>query len=121
MATALGGRVILIVEDEPLIALDIRAAFESAGAIVATASSVETARPLIDERLSAAILDIKLSDGECEELCRRLHERGIPFVIHSGKHRISDVCRHGIPVPKPARADALVKAVLGMLDGKVEP
>ena len=49
MDTILTGRSILIVEDEPLIALDIVQAFESAGARVVSTSTLRQALLLVEE------------------------------------------------------------------------
>ena len=56
--TSLAGHSILIVEDEPLIALDIVAAFQNAGAAPLTACSLaEAARPVEHDGPSPAVLD----------------------------------------------------------------
>jgi CheY-like chemotaxis protein len=58
---SLDGHTILIVEDEPLIAMDIGAACEAAGAVVLTAASLDAATPLLErDELSAAVLDFGL-------------------------------------------------------------
>jgi DNA-binding response OmpR family regulator len=86
---ALLGRSILIVEDEPLVALDVRAAFIAAGASVVSAGSCREALRLADSPgLSAAIVDINLGRGEdCSEVCERLSERHIPFLFFTGEVR----------------------------------
>ena len=65
----LSGRSILIVEDEPLIALEVHAAFSAAGAsIVAAAHSSEAMQMINSPDLSAAVVDIDLGRGEdCDE------------------------------------------------------
>ena len=55
---SLAGRSILIVEDEPLIALDIAAEFEKVGAQVVQTATLKEALHLIEaDGLSAAILE----------------------------------------------------------------
>ena len=55
---SLAGRLILICEDEPLIALDIANAFTNEGARVVTARSLRDALVAVENSgLSAAILD----------------------------------------------------------------
>ena len=85
MEASLKGRVILIAEDEPLVALDITLAFEDEGAWVIRAHTVNEA-PLgvEDPSLSAAILDHAFSDGDSSKVCERMKERNIPFVTFSG-------------------------------------
>jgi DNA-binding response OmpR family regulator len=114
-STSLAGRIILIVEDEPLIAVDIVTAFEGAGAATLSTRSLATAVRLVEHRgLSAAVLDFGLSDGHADTLCGRLNDRGIPFILHSGYTHASDACRGGIVIPKPADTATLV-ATLGRL------
>ena len=38
---------------------------------------------VVDPALSAAILDHALSDGDSSQVCERLKERNIPFVLYS--------------------------------------
>jgi DNA-binding response OmpR family regulator len=116
MDKSLSGRLILIVEDEPLIAMEIQQAFEHAGARVARASTLREALPLVEKYgVAAAILDHALSDGDCASLCERLKERGVPFVIHSGYSKIDGVGSDALLVPKPASPQVLVSAVHGLL------
>ena len=82
---ALRGRSILVVEDEPLIGMDIRAALEDAGAFVTATTTVRHALILIEhDGLAGAIMDHALGDGDSTELCVRLKARGIPYVTYSG-------------------------------------
>ena len=65
MGLQLEGANILIVEDEPLIALDIATALKIAGATVTTTNSLKNAKVLVEhDGLSAAILDHVLHDGD---------------------------------------------------------
>jgi DNA-binding response OmpR family regulator len=115
-STSLAGRSILIVEDEPLIALEIITAFEGAGARVKAARTLADAKCLVGgDGLSAAVIDFGLGDGDADALCDRLNARKIPFVLHSGYSHVREASRCGIVVPKPANpailVDALVKAL----------
>jgi DNA-binding response OmpR family regulator len=113
----LAGHSVLIVEDEPLIALGIIQAFESAGAQVNTARTLTQARRLVERYgLSAAVLDFGLGDGDADALCDRLTELKIPFVLHSGYDHLKDARRSGIVVPKPAAPGALVTALAQALE-----
>ena len=115
-STSLAGRIILIVEDEPLIAVDIVTAFERAGAATLTARSLAAAVRLVEHGgLSAAVLDFGLGDGDADALCGRLNERGIPFILHSGYTHAGDACRGGIVIPKPADTATLVATLGGLL------
>ena len=114
---SLAGRLILICEDQPIIAIDIANAFTEAGARVLTASSLRDALSAVEDGgLSAAILDHALRDGDCSLLSARLRERKIPFVIHSGFSQLDGVYGdHVVHVPKPAPAQVLVTTVEGLL------
>jgi DNA-binding response OmpR family regulator len=116
MGTELSGRSILIVEDEPLIALDIVENFRNAGASVIAAHRLSDGLRLAGHPdLSAAVVDFGLSDGEGTALCERLKERGIPFVLHSGYHHAGEACPADVLVAKPAAPQQLVSAVVGLL------
>ena len=115
MDTTLSGRTILVVEDECLIALDIVATFERAGAAVAVAHSLAEARPLVEcNGVSAAVIDFDLGDGDAQELCARLSQKHVPFVLHSG-YSPTHLPAPAAVIPKPANADTLVAAVTQVL------
>ena len=114
--TSLAGRSILIVEDEPLIALDLVTAFQQAGAIVLAARSLADASRLVEhDGLSAAVVDFGLGDNDAGALCVRLEQRRIPFILHSGYSHHGPACRSGIVVPKPASPATLIETVVVML------
>ena len=86
----LGGRRILIVEDEALLAVLAQDELLEAGAqIVGPAASVGEALRLIemtatDGGLSAAVLDVKLVGEEVDTVAGRLAALGVPFVFATG-------------------------------------
>jgi DNA-binding response OmpR family regulator len=103
MDRSLAGLSILVVEDEPLIALDIQTAFERAGARVLVSKALQKALTFIeDDQVSAAILDRRLPDGDTSQLCERLQQRRIPFVIYSGFSETEGAWQHVPHVSKPA-------------------
>ena len=104
----LKGRSILIVEDEPLIVMDLIMAFENAGAEVTSTGTLKHALLLVEhDGLSAAILDHGLKDGDSSLLSRRLKERGVPFLIYSGY--TAEAIKQGVPyISKPASHAELV-------------
>ena len=115
MEASLTGRLILIAEDEPLIALEIMQGFEEEGARVTMAHTLaEGRRAVEDPALSAAILDHALTDGDTSEICERMKERNIPFVTYSG-YDLVGVFREGVQVNKPASMSVLVATVKGLL------
>jgi CheY-like chemotaxis protein len=97
MKGSLTGRSILVVEDEPIIAMAISQALEESGAEVTTTNTLRHALLLAEhDGLSAAILDHSLGDGSSSLLYARLKERGIPFLIYSGFERVEGACP-GVP------------------------
>ena len=68
-----------------------------------------------DPKLSAAIVDLKLSDGDGTALCERLTERGIPFVVYSGYAAHKGSCSGGTFVAKPATTHKIVSTIAGLL------
>ncbi|RPI31662.1 MAG: response regulator [Hyphomicrobiaceae bacterium] len=115
-SASLAGCSILICEDEPLIALGIADAFTNAGARVLTVTSLARALIAIEAEIpSAVILDHVLSDGERSQICKRLKERNVPYVIHSGYSHLSGAYGDAVHVPKPANPDVLVTTVLALL------
>ena len=116
MKRPLDGRLILVAEDEPLIALNIRQTFEDEGASVITALTLKDAlRGVEDPDLSAAILDHALSDGDTTEVCERLKGRNIPFVIYSGYAVLDGACGEGVQVKKPATVSELLATIKSVL------
>ena len=115
METSLRGRLILIAEDEPLIALDITLAFEDEGAWVTRARTLNEALLGVEDRaLSVAILDHALSDRDSSKVYARLKERNIPFVTYSGYGDLE--CFGGVHLKKPACMSVLVATVKGLLE-----
>jgi len=118
MGRPLAGHVILIIEDEALIALDIQRAFEDAGAKTILVRSLTAALLAVEEpALSAAIVDHALGDGDSSELCRRLKEREVPFVTYSGFAHLHGACADVDHVEKPSSPSVLVTTVTGLLAG----
>ena len=110
--TDLTGCFILVVDDEPLVALDIAQCLQSEGASVQTAHCLADGLRLAEHRdLSAAVLDYRFSDGEGTALCARLKALNVPFVLHTGYDQIEGVCGSGMMLPKPATREQLVSAV----------
>lgn len=117
---ALRGKKILVLEDEPLIALDLSLALEAFGAQVSGAFTVAQAMKLVeDEPPDAAILDVNLGgERTCEPLAFQLREQGTPFILHSGDlDRNGElISRLGAPiVRKPALSQEVIETLLGVI------
>jgi len=112
-SAALVGRSILILEDEPLIALDICEGLKSAGASVFMAHCLRDALALAHHPdLSAAILDFGLNDGDASPVCERLNRRHIPFLLYSG---YENAAARGVTLRKPATQAELVETLARLL------
>ena len=79
----LRGSRILIVEDEPLMAVDYHFQVRDMGAIPVGYKSTNSAALdfLASNAVDAAIVDYALRDGKSEPIMRCLLERSIPFVV----------------------------------------
>jgi DNA-binding response OmpR family regulator len=111
----LEGRLILIVEDEPLIALDLAEAFAATGAKLTTTDSVHHAVTLArGGGFAGAILDHALRDGDSGALCDLLKAADVPFLIYSGA---GGAATNGAPprLSKPADPEVLVALLQDMI------
>jgi PAS domain S-box-containing protein len=82
----LSGARILVVEDEPMVALELVALLEDKGArVVGPAGSLEHALELIAaDRYDGALLDANLNGMAVDEAAAALTRLGVPFVFISG-------------------------------------
>lgn len=114
MPRVLEGRSILVVEDEPLIALDITEVLESAGAVVLTTYTLEHALHAVERPgIAGAVVDLSLQGGTTSPVCERLRTRGIPFMVYSGAP--ADGPCAGPHLRKPATPSQLVSAMSDLL------
>lgn len=109
-------RAILIVEDEPLIAMMLEDFLDSLGHEVAgTCETVEEALERVDQGgFDVAIIDVQLKDGKkVWPVADRLAERGTPFVVATGGHVDPPPAQHAAaPVlSKPYTIDAIEPAL----------
>jgi DNA-binding response OmpR family regulator len=113
----LAGCLLLIVEDEPLVALDIADVFKTAGAKVIIARTLQDAMHQAETgNLTAAVIDHALHDGSTtSEVCAKLKERDIPFIVYSGFSKLEGACADGELVHKPASPTLLLATLQGVL------
>lgn len=109
------GKRILIVEDEPLIALDIADMVEANGAIVVgPAYTLDDAVMLVDaQAIDGALLDIDLGRTLVWPLAETLHARGIPFTFVSARCDRPDrpaQLAECFCISKPTSEDAILQA-----------
>jgi len=116
MSIDLSGRCILVVEDEPLIAMEIAAALQSVWATVRTARTLHEALLHVKEpTLSVALIDLALGEESAAALCSLLAERKVPFMIYTGYPNIPAECKPDAVVQKPADPATIVRAIAALL------
>lgn len=75
---------ILILEDDPIIGIDLRCIVEGCGhEVVGPCGSLAAARDSLTDGFDFALLDIDLPDGKSFALASRLGDLGIPFAFVS--------------------------------------
>ena len=111
----LSGKHILVVEDEPLIALDLADLMTEAGAmVIGPAHSLADAQALVEStpgRIDGALLDIDLGDQLIWPLATVLHERGIPCAFISARCQRNDrpaPLDHCTCIDKPASREQIL-------------
>jgi two-component SAPR family response regulator len=84
------GQILLIVEDELLIALELQSIVEQLGStVVGPAGSVEGALQLMSETTpDAALLDVNLRDGYVTPVAQACRDRSVPFALVTGYGRL---------------------------------
>jgi DNA-binding response OmpR family regulator len=114
----LTGRLVLVVEDEPLIALDIERALRAAGARVVSAGYVESGLYTTEHpQLSAAVIDLHLAGEDGTAVCRRLRQLGVPFLVYTG-YPAAQIAREWADVPiiqKPAQMPEIVASLVRLI------
>lgn len=115
----LGGRRILLVEDEMLVAMLIEDMLSDLGCVVVgPISEVEEARAAVaDKTLDAAILDLNLNGSPTFPVAEACRARGLPFLFATGYGA------DGVPEPfrgvsvlqKPFQDSDLARALTGLL------
>src|SRR5215218_8419520 len=83
---ALAGLKVLVVEDEAIIAFDLEGTLRELGCIVLpiAPSVAEALAVLKTERPEAALLDVRLADGEVTPVAAVLAAIGVPFALVTG-------------------------------------
>ena len=106
---------ILILEDEPLIAMDHEHYAKRAGFTQITVISSRAAAEewLQSQTPSVALLDVQLKDGSGSRVATLLRNKGVPFVIcsGSGKEDADPNFHDGIWLPKPCIPEELITAL----------
>ncbi len=114
--------LILVLEDEALIALNVQdelqdAGYEVAGPFSTCSAALEWLRMTTPDM---AILDATLKDGPCREIALELSRRGVPFLIYSGHEEDQQLLaefHHLTWIEKPVPSEVLVRACQQLLVG----
>ncbi len=117
----LSGVNIFLVEDEAFIAMAIIDTLTDAGAtsVEHALSLAEAEDTLRQTTFDVAILDLRLPDGNTNDLAKRLVDQGMPIVFHSG-HAEIEMLRSDYPSArichKPCKHSEFVIAVKELLE-----
>jgi two-component sensor histidine kinase len=112
------GKRILLVEDEPLVAMMMTQILKDLGAsIVGPVAAVSEASAALDEAIDAAVLDVNLDGVFVYPLADQLCARGVPLVFVTGYEadRLEPRFASAPILAKPVEASALAEALAGVL------
>jgi DNA-binding response OmpR family regulator len=117
----LAGCTILIVEKEPLIALDAQVALEDAGGRVCVVGNVADAVKAIEEEVfTAAVVDWRPGSDAHRIVARALKQKRVPYLFYATDAPNEVTTVRGAPIVlKPARREDIVKAV-ALLAGRLD-
>jgi CheY-like chemotaxis protein len=118
----LRGRLVMIVEDEMLLAMELETFLEELGcAVIGPAPSVARALALLDQqRPDAAILDVNLNGQTAMPVAAALSAKDVPFVLATGYTDDLQPELQGAPrLAKPVNHTDLLRALVRVLEAKV--
>ena len=108
----LNGLRILVVEDEPVIALHITLVEAGAEVIGPAPTTARAFRLMGCSQVDAAVIDYRLEAGTASLLAHRLAAMRVPFLFHTSSGSHPGLIHPGVPiVNKPSRPEQLVAAV----------
>ena len=113
---------VLIVEDEPLIALGLEDVLIDAGfEIAGVAGKLDKALELIESgACDVAIVDANLAGVSASPAAVALAARGLPFIVMSGysREQLQDVFPGAHFIQKPCRPEALIETLNTLLPSR---
>jgi PAS domain S-box-containing protein len=111
----LQGKRILVIEDEPLVTMDIESCLTAAGCeVLGPAGTIEQAKQLIAEAgYDAALVDVNLKGRPVDELAATLTQKNCPFAFVTGYGRdaLPQGFREAVVLGKPFSQDQLLTTV----------
>jgi CheY-like chemotaxis protein len=121
----LRGKRVLIVEDEPLLFMDMESSLMEAGCeVVGPVGTLCKAKQLIaGTECDAALLDVNLAGESIDEVAVALTQRNIPFAFVTGYEReaLPQAFQETLILGKPFSRDQLRSAVQALLDRAADP
>jgi PAS domain S-box-containing protein len=119
-SSALVGKRVAVIEDEPLVAMEMETHLAEAGCtVVGPAGTIEAAARLIAAgRCDAALLDGNLLGRSVDELAAALTMQGVPFAFVSGYGReaLPVAFRDSPLITKPFRPEQLTEMIEALLE-----
>jgi len=118
MSSSYQGLRVLVVEDEPVVAMCLEDILESLGCeTVGPAGRLADGLALLDHaQFGAAILDINLAGERSTPIAEELRRRGVPFAFASGYGAVPEGFERWPLIAKPYREgdiDAALRGILG--------
>jgi len=118
----LQGHSILIVEDDPLIRLELINLYQSAGAHVIAAPTHDQAIEATQQYpIRAALLDYGLDEDSVAQLCRLFSQYQIPYIFYTGYSGIEQIYPIAVIVEKPASGEVLLRAMTDLIVSAPRP
>jgi DNA-binding response OmpR family regulator len=114
---------VLLVEDDPIIALGVEDMLAGAGAImVGPAHTVSQALALIEgSTIDVAVLDYRLETETASPVAARLTAMRVPYLFYTSSRGQPERDHPGVPIlEKPNDADKLVAAIAALTNRSEE-
>ena len=112
------GETVLVVEDQWIVSVELTDLLIERGARAVAVGNLDDAlRAIEDNEVSIAIVDIRHDTQSAEPVCERLHELGVPFVIHTGYDDPNVFLRWKyVPIlSKPVAGQVLIDTIVAAL------
>ena len=113
--SSLKGKRVVIVEDEPLVSMDMESTLTACGCeVVGTAGTLEKAKTLVERvTCDVALLDVNLAGQSVVEIAAKLTQKNTPFAFVSGYGRdgLPQGFQDMLVVSKPVNNDQLIAAI----------
>jgi CheY-like chemotaxis protein len=118
--SGLAGARVLVLEDEPLVAMALEDMLVGLGCVViGPASRVAQALALAEaEPIDAAVLDVNINSGRSFAVADVLRRRGIPYLYATGygEYGVAERAETVPVIQKPYRQDDIAAGLTALLD-----